>query len=366
MNKNTLRVAIVLTVLAAVSAAPAAGPFEIRRAPSPAELDSAPPVATVVSAPFDEAAGLLDDGRDWYWAVYDGVGSAVPVSIVRVPSSRTVRLGFDDGVLGSAPVDAASSTIAVAPSSVPADGVAFATVTVVPRDAAGVPLGTGLTVALSATALWPGRLSGALEDRGDGSYVARVVASVPGMGSVRVTVEGVVLGASPSLTFVPLEGLTRRDVAVQALEDLLAPGGRFDQLLAGLDPLSDPSAAAAYAARDAAILALQRLHANLDEQDAHAARADLKDIVDALVAAIAAPGAVDDPEAAALAQDLLDIIRLLAEYWIDVAEQGCGTTAVAPARLTLAEGDVARYDESNLSKAANRYARAIETAISAC
>jgi hypothetical protein len=94
------------------------------------------------------------------------------------------------------------------------------TITIVPRDADGNMLGRGLAVAIDASLLWPLKLSGPVQDLGDGSY--RAGRDVHGRRDGKrssSTSEGVVLASSPVVEATPLAG-SLRDLAILQLRDL--------------------------------------------------------------------------------------------------------------------------------------------------
>jgi hypothetical protein len=212
-----------LLIAAATGSAFAAGPFQVHREIEGSSIDGGSvSIAVVTTAPFDESALRSHDASNYFYAVYDASGARLDISVQSLPGTGVIRIGFDDGDPGSAPVSASVSTVGAAPASVPANGVSTTTITVVPRDADGNLLGRGLAVAIDASLLWPLKLSGPVQDLGDGSYSALATASVPGTGSVVVNVEGVVLASSPSVEATPLAG-SLRDLAILQLRDLTSP-----------------------------------------------------------------------------------------------------------------------------------------------
>src|SRR5580765_499882 len=191
MNIPRAAVVIAASLVAASTVTVRAATFRIQRVQDAAQVATAPPVAIVTSSPFDDAPTRLSDGTDYFYEVTDQSGHALTIAVQRNPILGGVRVSFDDGDPASAHVAAAASSVAVAPSSIRADGVQAAVALIVPRDLQGVPLGRGLAVSVDAAVLWPGHLSGAVEDVGDGSYRARILSSIPGSGRLDVTVEGV-------------------------------------------------------------------------------------------------------------------------------------------------------------------------------
>ena len=89
-------------------------------------------------------------------------------------------------------------------SGIPADGTSFATVTVVPRESDGTPIGAGCEVSVDPASLSPGAQAGHRKDNLDGSYTFRVASTGTGTGSVVVTVDGVVLASQPAVTFTDM------------------------------------------------------------------------------------------------------------------------------------------------------------------
>jgi hypothetical protein len=370
-NDHARVVCAVLWLLAALPAA-AGGPYTIHRSFAADEVAASVPVATVAVAPFDDAPGLLGDGARYFYRVYDASGTALHLSVSKNAALQTVRVGFDDGDPASAPVDPARSTVSVSPVTILADGASLAVVTIVPRDAAGIPLGSGLAVELDAALLWPGLLAGAVEDRGNGTYVARVLSMIPGTGVVVAAVEGVELASQPTITYQSAGPLTLRQLAILQLEALVADGGRFDALVSGLDPNTDPGAAHVAESQDAANAALDALLSGASSGDVDAVRVFLKESIDELVAALEDPGAVDPEGIEALIDDLLDISRLLAQYYLDAAEAACGPCQAGEPRdlcdatAALTEGDALRVQANpNPSAAANRYGKAVAEATKA-
>ncbi len=90
----------------------------------------------------------------------------------------------------------------LSPSWVPAGGFTTATVVVEPRDAFGVPLGSGLDLDVDENLLPPGGLAGPVRDRGDGRYSINIISSTVGGALIVVTVEGIMLNGSPTITYV--------------------------------------------------------------------------------------------------------------------------------------------------------------------
>ena len=150
--------------------------------------------------PFDDAAGTLSDGRTYFYLVDNFGRSTLLLSVQADRASDSVRLGFDDGNPRSAQVDVAHSLVSVGGSAVPADGTTPATVTIVPQDASGTLLGSGLALSVDAASLLPG-VAGPIQDMGNGAYRLDVTSSSAGTGVVSVTVEGLNLAARPNVSF---------------------------------------------------------------------------------------------------------------------------------------------------------------------
>jgi len=162
---------------------------------------TAPIYATVSLAPWEDLTGSLTDGFDYYYHVEHAGGLPLLLSAHAHDPMDAVRLGVNDGDPVSAPVDALTSTVSVSPATIPADGITAATVTFVPMDASGVRLGSGLELDVDLGLLLPGTLAGPVQDQGDGTYSFLVVSSTVGGGTVSVTVEGVMLNDSPTVTY---------------------------------------------------------------------------------------------------------------------------------------------------------------------
>ncbi|MCA8961746.1 MAG: right-handed parallel beta-helix repeat-containing protein, partial [Planctomycetes bacterium] len=162
-------------------------------------------IEVTVGGVAEQYVGLLDasDG-----AVWDSI--TLDVTIPAGVSSVTARVftpeasPIDDVVWISAalsiaggdappPSGGAHGTIAVDPSMTYAGG--FATVTVVPTDASGMPLGSGLDVVISAS----NALIGTVVDHGDGTYTQELAATIVGSDTITATVGGEALGASAVL-----------------------------------------------------------------------------------------------------------------------------------------------------------------------
>ncbi len=178
----------------------AAGPFEVLRSSDAATVKSTTPYDSSLANPYIDVTGSLTDGLDHYYVVRDGSGAFVDIEVDKDRTNNRVMVMFDDTV----PVpdaDPSLSSVSAVPSSVPADGVSVAMITITPRDADGQLLGPGLQLDVDLLSLAPGELAGPIQDMGDGTYVVSIVASQIGSGEVVVDVNGVVLDDRPVLTF---------------------------------------------------------------------------------------------------------------------------------------------------------------------
>jgi hypothetical protein len=368
-----IRVAALAALVAAPFAStPAAGPFQVRRATTAGALSSAPPLATIATAPYDGDTASYGSTTNYYYAVYDAVGNALDISVQANPATHAIRIGFDDANAASAPVDAIASSVVVAPASIRADGLQVASITIQPRDANGVLLGRGLAVAVDGSLLWPAQLTGAVIDGGDGSYRAFAVAAVPGAGAVRAVVEGVGLAALPTITAVPLGPMSLRDLAIAQLQGMTAPNGQFAVLAAGAGAGTPQNAALTDAAAraNAAVATL----ANGDPtRDDNVLKTDLDAVLRELADVLASPGSVDQLGVRDAMDDLLGVARLIAQWHIDGATAACGACdgSGQPAKLCDAiaafkNADAMRAAVSpDWSGAVDEYARAVERALQA-
>ncbi|MFQ5627364.1 MAG: invasin domain 3-containing protein, partial [bacterium] len=100
-------------------------------------------------------------------------------------------------------VDPVLSEVVAQPDSGAADDVFCSTITVVPRDTSGLPLGPGQNVRLSATP--PGALAATIVDHNDGVYTQALCATLTsGVSQVTAVVNGVLLTQQPTVKFKPL------------------------------------------------------------------------------------------------------------------------------------------------------------------
>lgn len=356
-----------MAIVATALPAPAQAAVSVHRTASAATVQASAPVAIVATSPFDDAGGLLSDPQPCFYLATDDFGSAVDLSVQKNPLLDTVRVSFDDGNPASAPVDSARSTVVVTPSTIPADGLTLARVTIVPRDADGIALGTGLSLAVDGPALWPGMVFGPLVDEGDGSYTAYIVSSAPGVGGVWVTVEGIALDDEPAVEYEAVGGpFDLRELAILSLQALTGPGGAFDQLALGLGP-ADPGAEEVDTAAAAAVAALDLLVFGDYGDDDEAVGEYLARAVAALEAALDQPGAIDPAAIEALADALLDAARMIAVFHIDQGTDACGECStgskLCDAERFLLKGDEERQAPSpDWTKVVEWYAKAVEKA----
>lgn len=351
----------VATVWALCGSALASGPFTVRRSDSGATLDGSAPIATVLTAPFDETLARSIDESSYFYGVYDASGARLDISVQSMSAGGPIRIGFDDSNAASAPVGASQSTVVVTPDTVRADGVQASTITIAPRDATGFLLGRGLAVTIDAGFLWPLTLTGPVVDLGDGTYSASAVATTPGDGAVRVAVESVTLASSPAVHATALDPSSLRDLAILQLRDLTSDRGRFD---VG----SGPGAGSLASARGHALDALAILANGDPDRDDNALK-------NALDAALRDLGGVDDPtgEIADLANDLIEVARMIAAWHVDQAFSACGTcggsgnakrTCAAQTQLDAADA-MPRVTPSDWNAAIDAYSVAVALAVQA-
>jgi len=375
MTNNAIPRAAALAALLALSVAPAsaAGPFQVRRAADPKMVGTAPPLATIATSPFDGDLAAMADGSSYFYGVYDAGGVPMAISVVNNRATHTLRIAFDDSNPNSAPVNASASSVAVAPASIHADGLQTATIDIVPTDANGVLLGTGLSLSIDAAMLWPAQLTGPIADLGDGSYRATAVSSTPGSGTVRVVVEGVALASQPVITATPLDpSASLRDLAMAQLQGLIGAGGPMSGLAASAGPGSQQARLLAEAQARAAA-ALATLANGNETRDDNVLKTDLDAMLRLLAQVAAAPGALSPMDVRDMMDDVLGVARLIAEWHIDEATGACGVCSasgyprkVCDAITALAEGDAMRAAvDPDWGATVDAYARAVERAIQA-
>jgi radical SAM superfamily enzyme YgiQ (UPF0313 family) len=361
----------VAALLFSAGAASGAPPVSIHRASAASQVADAPAMAVVAQAPFDDAPGLLSDGLLHFYVARDASGQPLAISLLKNVPLDTVRVAFDDENALAAPVDEFLSTVTVAPDTIPADGFTMAVVTIVPRDAAGVPLGSGLDVRLDPSALWPGGLVGLAADLGNGAYRARILSSTPGQGEVWVTVEGAPLASEPTVVYDGVGGpLSLRELVIVQLEALTATGGAFEQLVEGLDPNADPGAYKVAAAHEKALEALNLLEDGDLDQDKSALDNHLKSAIGNLVAARQDPGAVDARAISNLIEDLLDLARKVALFHRNEAAGACGPCS-SDSRVCQADEALQHGDDEwgsphpDYEKVVDWYAKTVDKALDA-
>lgn len=373
-TKYMIRAAVVAALVATpVVSTQAAGPFQVRRATTAQAVSTAPPLATIVTSPFDDDVASLLSPTNFYYEVYDVSGSALAISVQANPMTQSIRIGFDDANGSSAPVDASVSSVTVAPASIRADGLQTASITVLPRDVNGVLLGRGLAIAIDASLLWPAHLSGPVVDLGDGSYGALVVASIPGTGSVRVVVEGVSLQTSPAINAVDVDPSgSLRDLAIVQLQGLIGTGGPLDTLAVDAGDGS-PQAVAITAAIARANQALATLVNDDPMRDDNVLKTDFDAVFAQLAEVLAAPGALDPLDVRDVMDDLLGVARLIAEWNIEQAISACGVCDGSGKPMRLCDA-IASLEVADAMRAAvipdwgavvDAYARAVERALQA-
>ena len=372
MTKTNMIRAAALAALVATPfvSVPAAGPFQVRRASTAQAVSTAPPVATVATSPYD-GEPILAGGISHDYAVYDASGKALDISVQANTVMNTIRIAFDDSNAEAAPVDTLQSSVGVTPSSIRADGLQAAVITIAPRDADGVLLGRGLAIAIDASRLWPAQLTGSITDLGNGLYRALAVASVPGTGSVRVIVEGVDLAALPTITAMVVDtSASLRDLAIAELQSLAGTGGPLSSLLAQAGPGTDQGdrIVAATTAANAALATL------IDDDFAHddnVVKTVLDNVLYQLSFVLEAPGALDPLDVRDTMDDLLGIVRLIAEWHLDRATAACGVcdgnghpNKLCDAAASMADADAMRAAVNpDWRSAVDAYARAIELAL---
>ena len=339
-------------------------PFSVRRGTDPALVVSGPLHVTVTNGPFDDTPGLLTDNQTYYYLIEDLAGQPISLSAHKNTALGTVRIGFNDENGFSAPVHAANSSVTVAPASVPADGLSVINVTIVPRDADGLPLGVGLDVQIDAGRLLPGALNGPISDLGNGIYAAGIVSSTPGFAEVSVSVEGLWLLDEPAVSYEFLgpsvcgDGITdpangeacddgnrnnfddcRNDCQIWPEAGPEALQLVIDDLQTLIDDLSTSSAVDAKL--DAAIDKLEQAIEKLTQARIDRALSKIEGAIKMLVDAV--DMGLDPVLAEAIMDRLTGIAREMTVQAIDAAIAAAGDPDdIAAALDSLAEGDQAR------------------------
>lgn len=175
--------------------------FLLHRASNPVSVRTSVAYATAYLTPFDDMPGSLIDGQNYFYLVEHAGGLPARLSASKNTYLDAVRLGFNDGNPLSAPVDPSSSTVSVDKSLLPADGMSAATVTVIPRDANGILLGSGCNVSVDEILLSPAALIGPVQDTSSGRYTFQIISTIPCSVDVAATVEGIALNGQPTITF---------------------------------------------------------------------------------------------------------------------------------------------------------------------
>ena len=373
-TKDKIRAAALAALVAVPFAATnAAGPFQVRRATSGQGVQSAPPVATIATSPFDSDLASMQSPTSYYYGVYDASGTALQISVLRNAVTNTLRISFDDENSASAPVSASTSGVSVAPASINADGLQAAVITIVPRDVDGVLLGRGLAIVIDSSLLWPAQLTGAISDVGDGSYRATAVAPVAGIGTVRVAVEGVTLSPLPTITVTAVDpAASLRDLAIQQLQSSSGPGGPLAALGSGAAANSPQAIAIAYAI-DRANDALLTLVNDDPSRDDNVLKTDFDAILGLLEGVLASPGALNSLDVRDAMDDLVGIARLIAQWHVERATAACGVCNGSGNPRKVCEAVDAMTDADAMRAAVNpdwggivdTYARAVQRALQA-
>jgi hypothetical protein len=324
MNRSIAAAALMIATIEPVfAAATTGGSFQVRRATSGHAVATAAPCATITTSPYDSDLASMLSATSFYYSVYDASGNPLQISVIRNTVTNTLRISFNDGNAGSAPVSASSSSVTVAPSTINADGLQAAVITIVPRDVNGVLLGTGLSIAIDSSLLWPAHLTGAIADLGDGSYRAAAVAPVAGTGTVRTNVEGISLTQLPTITSVATTSLSLRDQAIQQLQSLIGPGGPMASLQDDAGENS-PQAQGIADALARANAALQTLANDDPTRDDNVMKTDFDAIFDMLEAVLESHGVLTEMQVNDVIDHFAGIARLIAEWHIERAVGSCG------------------------------------------
>ncbi len=382
MNRVLAAATLVMIGFASASiAAPSRGPraastggsFQVRRATSGQGVAGAAPCATITTSPYDSDLASMLAATSYYYGVYDTAGNALQISVIRNTVTNTLRISFNDGNAASAPVSASTSSVAVAPATINADGLQAAVITIVPRDANGVLLGTGLSITIDSSLLWPAHLTGAITDLGDGSYRAAAVASVAGTGTVRVVVEAVSLQPLPTITATAVDpSASLRDQAIAQLQSLIGSGGPLASLEdgAGANSPQADAIAEAIARANAALLTL----ANDDpSRDDNVLKTDFDAILGMLEGVLETPGVLSPAQVRDAMDDFAGIARMIAQWHVDRASAACGVCDASgnPQKVCDAIDAMDAADAMRASvnpdwgAVVDGYARAVELALQA-
>ncbi|MDP2339919.1 MAG: Ig-like domain-containing protein [Deltaproteobacteria bacterium] len=192
------------------SVVPVAGePFDLR-VEARDELDVVDPAYTgTVSFSSTDPQAVLPAGVQTFSAGDSGVRvfenvvlkTSGPRAVTATDVDNPIRRGTVSVNVQPAQLSAATSTVSSSASSLEANGVATAVITVVPKDSLGNRRGPGETVSLTTTR---GTLQGVVVDVGDGTYrqTFRVDTST-GSATITATVSGLILTQRASIAFVP-------------------------------------------------------------------------------------------------------------------------------------------------------------------
>lgn len=144
------------------------------------------------------AGNLIGNVEDLGDGTYRQVLEAVPGPAGAVVTATADSVSLTASIFISfVPVDPVLSSIVVAPAEVFEGDVAQITVT--PRDDGGAPVGSGFDVNIATT---HGELAGEVSDNGDGTYTQTFLATSVGTASISVTVDGLPLQNTGSLTVI--------------------------------------------------------------------------------------------------------------------------------------------------------------------
>jgi hypothetical protein len=373
MKKQTILRAVALVAVVSIPfiSASAAGPFQVRRAGAAQGVCTAAPIAVVATSPYD-GEPIASGGVSYDYAVYDASGTALDISVLINPVTQMLRIGFDDGNPTSAPVDALTSSVAVSPASIVANGLQVASITIEPRDQNGVLLGRGLAVTIDPSLLWPAQLNGPVVDLGNGSYLATAIAWVPGAGTVRAVVEGTVIAPSPTITATAAGPMSLRDLAIAELRGEAGAGGPLATLIAEAGP-GIPQAAAVNGAINAVNATATMLANNPTSVDDNALKTQLGEAMLELEEVWNSPGSINTLDLRDAMDDLLGIARLVAVWHLDQATTDCGACdgsghprKLCDAFAALASADAMRAAVNpDWSAALDEYAAVVSLALQA-
>jgi len=156
-------------------------------------------------------------------AANGGPGDSIDVAMTR--NGATSGASGVLSILYIGIVDADQSVFFTEPRRIPADGKSTATVTLVPMDATGYPIGTGRTVSVSTSIATPVDITSAV-DVGDGTYRSLVTAPAKsGHSTLQAMVDGKALGREVTVFFgfdllTVITDIEDEAEAVAAVDDL--------------------------------------------------------------------------------------------------------------------------------------------------